>query len=127
MQTLVDRFIDRADRRGREAVPAQRLGHRLDLARRNALNVHLGQGADQRLLRALIALEQFGRKPSPAVLHLLDGAGSPQLRPAHFSSLCGIKATPSRALEEATRKPTAARVLTKHDANGIRFSRNVNS
>jgi len=32
------------------------------------LHVHLGQGADQRLLRALIALEQLGRKPTIAIL-----------------------------------------------------------
>ena len=49
-------------------MPAQRLGHRLDLARRNPLHVHLGQGADQRLLRALIALEQLGREPPQPVL-----------------------------------------------------------
>ena len=40
-QALVEGLVDRADRRGREAVPAQYLGYRLDLARRNTLHVHL--------------------------------------------------------------------------------------
>src|SRR5437899_2152889 len=35
---------------------------------RHALHVHLRQGADQRLLRTLIALEQLGRKTPVAIL-----------------------------------------------------------
>ena len=58
-------------------MPAQCLGHRLDLARRNPLHVHLSQGADQRLLRALIARKQFGREPPHAILR------HPQLQRAH--------------------------------------------
>ena len=57
-------LIDEAEK----AVAAQRLGHRLDLSGRNPLDVHRGQGADQRLLRALIALEQLGREPPHPVL-----------------------------------------------------------
>ena len=69
-QTLVERFVDRADRGCGKTVAAQRLGHRLDLARRNALHVHLGQGADQRFLRTLVAFEQLSRKsPQPILRH----------------------------------------------------------
>ena len=67
-QGLVQRLVDGADRRGREGVAAQRLGHRLDLAGRHTLHVHLGQGADQGLLGALVALEQLGRKAPVAIL-----------------------------------------------------------
>ena len=56
---------------------AQGLGHRLDFAGRHALHVHLGQRADQRLLRALVALEQLGRKPPAAILR------HPQLQRPH--------------------------------------------
>ncbi len=56
---------------------AQRLGHRLDLAGRHALHVHLGQRADQRLLRTLVALEQLGRKAPGAILR------HPQLQRPH--------------------------------------------
>ena len=40
---------------------AQLLGDRLDLPGRDPLHVHLGQRRHQRLLRALVALEQFRR------------------------------------------------------------------
>ena len=47
---------------------AELLGDRLDLAGRHALHVHLGQRRHQRLLRALVALEQLGREAAVAVL-----------------------------------------------------------
>ena len=47
---------------------AQLLGDRLDLAGRDALHVHLGQRRHQRLLGALVALEELGREPAVAVL-----------------------------------------------------------
>lgn len=47
---------------------AQLLGDRLDLAGRDALHVHLGQGRHQRLLGTLVTLEQLGREPPVAVL-----------------------------------------------------------
>ena len=56
---------------------AQLLGDRLDLAGRDALHVHLGQRRHQRLLGALIALEELGREPSVAILR------HPQLELAH--------------------------------------------
>src|SRR3546814_5041770 len=40
----------------------------LDLARRNALDIHLGQRRHQRLLRPLVALEQLGREAPGTVL-----------------------------------------------------------
>jgi hypothetical protein len=46
---------------------AQLLGHGLDLAGGHALDVHLGQRRHQRLLRALVALEQLGGKAPVAV------------------------------------------------------------
>jgi hypothetical protein len=49
-------------------VAAELFGDRLDLPRRHALNVHLGQRRHERLLRALITLEQLGREPTGAVL-----------------------------------------------------------
>src|ERR1019366_6706338 len=48
--------------------PAQRLGNGAHLARRNALDVHLQHGQHQRLLAALIALEQLGLELAVAVL-----------------------------------------------------------
>ena len=47
---------------------AQFLGDRLDLPRRDALHVHLGQRRHQGLLGALVALEEFGREPAVAIL-----------------------------------------------------------
>ncbi len=47
---------------------AQLLGDRLDLPGRHALHVHLGQRRHQRLLRALVALEQLGRESPLTVL-----------------------------------------------------------
>src|SRR3546814_20262088 len=47
---------------------AQLFGDRLDLARRNALDIHLGQRRHQRLLRPLVALEQLGRQAPGTVL-----------------------------------------------------------
>jgi hypothetical protein len=44
-QAVIHPGLDRADRRGREAVAAQLLGDRLDLAGRHALHIHLGQRA----------------------------------------------------------------------------------
>jgi hypothetical protein len=49
-------------------VATQLLGDRLDLARRHALHVHLDQRRHQRLLRPLVAFEQFRREPPRAVL-----------------------------------------------------------
>jgi hypothetical protein len=40
-------------------VAAQRFRHRLHFAGRDTLDIHLGQGTHQGLLRALVALEQF--------------------------------------------------------------------
>src|SRR5918996_57136 len=67
-QLLVEPGVDRTDRRGREAVPAQLLGDRLDLAGGYPLDVHLGERRHQRLLRALVTLEQLGREAAGAVL-----------------------------------------------------------
>ena len=67
-QAFVELHVDRADRRGREAVAAQLLGDRLDLAGRHALDVHLGQRRHERLLGALVAFEQLGREAAGAVL-----------------------------------------------------------
>jgi hypothetical protein len=67
-ETIVEALVDRRDRRGREAVAAQLLGDRLDLHRRNALHVHLGQRRDERLLGALVAFEQLGREAAVTVL-----------------------------------------------------------
>ena len=51
-------------------MPAQLLGDRLHLPGRDALDVHLGQGRHQRLLGALVALEQLGREaPVPVLRH----------------------------------------------------------
>src|SRR3546814_6335850 len=47
---------------------AQLFGDRLYLARRNALDIHLGQRRHQRLLRPLVALEQLGREAPGTVL-----------------------------------------------------------
>src|SRR3546814_18813460 len=47
---------------------SQLFGDRLDLARRNALDIHLGQRRHQRLLRPLVALEQPGREAPGTVL-----------------------------------------------------------
>ena len=47
---------------------AQLLGDRLDLAGRDALDVHLGERGHQRLLGALVALEQLGGEAPVAVL-----------------------------------------------------------
>src|SRR3546814_2670315 len=57
-QAAIELLVDRRDRRGREGMAAQLFGDRLDLARRNALDIHLGQRRHQRLLRPLVALEQ---------------------------------------------------------------------
>jgi hypothetical protein len=51
-----------------KAVAAQLLGDRLHLPGRDALDVHLGQHRHQRLLRALIALEQLGREAALPIL-----------------------------------------------------------
>ena len=67
-QAFGELHVDRADRRGREAVAAQLLGDRLDLAGRHALDVHLGQRRHERLLGALVAFEQLGREAAGAVL-----------------------------------------------------------
>ena len=47
---------------------AQLLGDRLHLPGRDALHVHLGQARHQRLLGALVALEQLGREAAVAIL-----------------------------------------------------------
>lgn len=49
-------------------MPAQRFRHRLDLARRHPLHVHLRQRPNQSLLRPLVALEQLGREPTRTIL-----------------------------------------------------------
>src|SRR3546814_2194040 len=49
-------------------MPARVFGERLDLARRNALDIHLGQRRHQRPLRPLVALEQLGREAPGTVL-----------------------------------------------------------
>src|SRR6516162_6208598 len=67
-QARIQSLVDRADRRGREVVAAQLLSNRLDFAGRNPLHVHLCQCGNQRPLRALVALEQFGREPALAIL-----------------------------------------------------------
>ncbi len=67
-QVRIQSLVDRADRRGREAVAAQLLGDRLHLTGRNPLHVHLRQRRHQRPLRALIAFEQFGGEPPGSVL-----------------------------------------------------------
>src|SRR3546814_2779675 len=41
-QAAIELLVDRRDRRGREGMAAQLFGDRLDLARRNALDIHLG-------------------------------------------------------------------------------------
>ena len=68
LQALVQPRRRLADRRGREAVTAQLLGDRLHLPRRHPLHVHFRQRRHQRLLRALVALEQLGREPPGPVL-----------------------------------------------------------
>ena len=67
-QTLIQSFVDRADGGCRKAMPAQLFGNGLDLAGRDSLYVHLRQSRHQRALRALIALEQLGRKLPRAIL-----------------------------------------------------------
>src|SRR3546814_5576207 len=67
-QAAIELLVDRRDRRGREGMAAQLFGDRLDLARRNALDIHLGQRRHQRLLRPLVALEQLGREAPGTVL-----------------------------------------------------------
>ena len=47
---------------------AQLLGDRFDLPGRDALDVHLGEGGHERLLGALVALEQLGREATLPVL-----------------------------------------------------------
>jgi hypothetical protein len=49
-------------------VTAQLLGDRFDLARRNALHIHLRQGRHQSPLRALVALEQLRREATLPIL-----------------------------------------------------------
>ena len=73
-EQLIQPFVDPADRARRERVPAQLLGDRLDLARRHALDVHLGQRAHERLLRPLVSVEELGREPA------LPVTGHPQLQ-----------------------------------------------
>jgi hypothetical protein len=51
----------------KEGVPAELLGDGLDLARGDALHVHLRQGADQGLLAARVALEELRGETSLAV------------------------------------------------------------
>ena len=66
-ERLVEALVDPRDGRRRDAVAAQLLGDRLDLACRDALDVHLRQGAHQRLLGALVTFEQLGGEASFAV------------------------------------------------------------
>ncbi len=69
-QQPVQALVDPADGAGREGVPAQLLGHRLHLARRYPLDIHFGQRAHQRFLRALIPVEQFRREAAlPVARH----------------------------------------------------------
>ena len=78
---------------------AQLLGNRLNLARRNALHVHLCQRRHQRSLRALIALEQFGREPALAILRhaQLELADPGDQRPAVIA----------RTVAQTARRPLA--------------------
>jgi hypothetical protein len=67
LERRVEPLVDLADGGSREAVTAQLLGDHLDLARRHALHVHLGECRDERLLRALVTLKQLGRELSGAI------------------------------------------------------------
>src|SRR3546814_3403427 len=82
-QAAIELLVDRRDRRGREGMAAQLFGDRLDLARRNALDIHLGQRRHQRLLRPLVALEQLGREaPGTVLRHPQLQLADPRHQPA---------------------------------------------
>src|SRR5271165_2154675 len=68
VKVFVQALVDGRNGGGREGVAAQLLGDRLDLAGRDALHVHLGQRRHQRLLGALVALEELGREPAVPIL-----------------------------------------------------------
>ena len=68
VEAFVQALVNGGDGGGREGVAAQLLGDRLDLAGRDALHVHLRQRRHERLLGALIALEELGREPAVPVL-----------------------------------------------------------
>jgi hypothetical protein len=82
-------------------VAAQLLRDRLDLAGRHALHVHLGQRGHERLLRALVALEQLGREAAVAVLRY------PQLQLADPGDEGATVVT--AAMAEPRRRPFAFR------------------
>ena len=67
-QAVVKLPHDRAHGQGREAVAAQLLRDRLDLARRHSLHIHLEQRRRKSLLRSLVTLEDLGREFSRSVL-----------------------------------------------------------
>ena len=78
---------------------AQLLGNRLNFAGRNTLHIHLRQRRNQRPLRALVALEQFGREPALAILRhaQLELANPRDQRPAVIA----------RAITQPARRPLA--------------------
>ena len=51
-----------------ERVPAEFFGHGLDLPRRHALDIHLGQGADQGFLGPLKLVKELGREAPLPIL-----------------------------------------------------------
>ena len=64
---LIEPLVEDADAGGREAVPAELLRDRFDLAGGDALHVHLRQGGYEGLLRALVALKEGGLELAAAV------------------------------------------------------------
>src|SRR5215207_2126015 len=76
-ELLVELLVEGAYRAGAKTVPAELLADRFDFPSRYPLDVHLSKRGDQRLLAALIALENLGGKKPLTIL------GNSQLELAH--------------------------------------------